>query len=263
MENQEHAFSPLFMWVSTIYVIILERVAKTPRIAGWANMPEIATDGKSWNPESQGKKGLPLPSPESWISLDWSKQNAELPLDHEAVAIGEQAALCMSFQKSTGTRRVISIPITSSHHLTSSFLWWSCYVTPPLLHYVLPSPQEVDDPKLKLMCFSILGWKCTAGSNPGPTEMHVLCSSQSPFLSLRKQPDRSTAFSRRLHVYTSTHTYLCLWELGSSFLFYLKTFFNILFQKHQNKNKREENILLGVYRKVREWDWNGSSDVLH
>lgn len=160
------------MWVSTIYVIILERVAKTPRIAGWANMPEIATDGKSWNPESQGKKGLPLPSPESWISLDWSKQNAELPLDREAVAIGEQAALCMSFQKSTGTQRVISIPITSSHHLTSSILWWSCYVTPPLLHYVLHHHKKWMTPNSS----SCASPSCAENALQGPIPVQLRCT---------------------------------------------------------------------------------------
>lgn len=153
---------------------------------------------------------------------------------------------------------MISIPITTSgHHLTSSVLRRSCYgcvcnTTPFTL--CLASPQEVDDLELKLMCFSILCWKCTAGSNPGPTEMRLLCSSQPLFLPLNKQPDRSIAFSRSLHVNTSTRTYLFLWKLGPSSLFYLKTFFNIPFQKHQNKNKREKNILLGVYRKVMERD---------
>lgn len=159
------------------------------------------------------------------------------------------------------TWRVISIPITTnSHHLTSS----SCGVylgntTPFTL--CLTSPQ-VDDPELKLMCFLILCWKCTAGSNPGPTDMHVLCKSQSLFLSLHRQPDWSIAFSKSLHNKSSTHTYLWLWDLGSSSLFCLKTFLNIELQKHWNKNKRGKHSP-DVYRKVRERDLNGSPDVLH
>lgn len=132
----------------------------------------------------------------------------------------------------------------------STFLQWSSCVSLgniTLLTLWLASWQEWMTTKLKLICFSIPYWICTAGSTRGPTQVHLLCNSQPLFLPLHEQPAPSIALFRSLQVKTSTHPYLCE-NLVLHPYFTKETFLNILFQKH-NANKRDESIYLGSLEK--------------